>query len=469
MNGYVSCALLAAVLLLATNSWAGIGIFEDTANIPSGGVSGATESVGMVDGGGTLAEQYLVTGGGAGIQGSSDEFHFAYRTLSGDWRISADFQWAVNPPDAGARMGVMVRASTAADSVQYDTMVSDTATTANDGTYVQWRATAGGDSSEEYVNGRTASRLGIQRVYINGEIPAIESIADFGAGWERVGSLKIGSDLPDEALFGLCVTSHSTRDTATARVTDVVYERAQMVGTAPAVTLIPAGSARETAPTGPHGFVVRTVNAPFTEDWGRVEMDRLLDFGYSSRGVSVAGINERSREVPFVNLYDSGDRGVFSVGNGYRDETFPVIDSFESPAESPAGGDDDDYFVTEVLAVIHLAPGLHVIGVNDDEGTVVEVGGVEIGRTPEWKEVSTTDFIFEVRQAGFYTLRARHLEGSGGAALELHEIVQTASGAWKRILLGDVAGGGSPVYVPEPATIVLLGLGMLAFVRRGKK
>ncbi len=469
MNGCVSCTRLAAVLLLAANARAGIGIFENAGDIPSGGIPGATEFVGVVDKDGTLVEQYLVTGGGADTWGNGDEFHFAYRALCGDWRVSADFQWASSPPDAGTKMGVMVRASTAADSVQYDTVVSGTPTTANDGTYTQWRATAGGDSGEEYVSGRTASRLGIQRVYIGGEIPAIESIADFGAGWERVGSLKIGSDLPDEALFGVCVTSYPAQDKATAQVTDVVYERAQMVGTAPAVTLIPAGSARETAPTHGNGFVVRTVNAAFTEDWGRVEMDRLLDLGYSARGVPVAGIEERSREVLFVNLYDSGDRGVFSVGNGYRDETFPAIDSFESPAESPAGGDDDDYFVTEVLAVIHLTPGLHVIGVNDDEGTVVEVGGVEIGRTAEWKNASTTDFIFEIRRAGFYTLRARHLEGKGGAALELHEVVQTAGGAWKRILLGDVAGGGSPVYVPEPATIFLLGLGMLAFIRRGKK
>lgn len=466
MNGCLSCALLAAVLLSATNAWAGIGIFENAVGIPSGDIPGQTEFVGMVDKDGMLVEQYLVTGGGTGIWGNSDQFHFAYRALSGDWRVGADFQWAGSPPNTGAKMGVMVRASMAADSVQYDTIVSGIAAADDDGTHTQWRATTGGDSSEEYVSGRIASRLGIQRVYINGEIPALESIADFGAGWERIGSLKIGSDLPDEALFGVCITSNSVRETATAQVTNVVYERAQMVGLAPAVALIPAGSAKETAPTRRNGFVVRTVSAPFTEGWGRAEMDKLLDLGYSDGGIPLAGIEERSREVQFVNLYDSGDRGVFSVRNGYRDETFPGIDSLESPAGNPAAGDDDDYFVTEVLAVIHLTPGLHVIGVNDDEGTVVQVGGVEIGRSAEWKEASTTDFIFAVHSEGFYTLRARHLEGRGGAALELHEVVQTAGGVWKRILLGDVAGGGSAVYVPEPATMVLLGLGVLAFIRR---
>jgi len=466
MSGYLSCTRLAAVFLLATNAWAGIGIFESAQDIPPGGTPGKTEFAGMVDKDGTFVEQYLVTGGGADIWGDRDQFHFAYRILSGNWRVCADFQWMGSPPDRWGKMGVMVRASTAADSVQYDTILSDTAATANDSTYTQWRAATGGDSSEEYVSDRVASRLGIQRVYIGGEIPAIESIADFGAGWERIGSLKIGSDMADEALFGICVTSHSAWDTATAQVTDVVYERAQMVGVAPAIALIPAGSAKEAAPTHRNGFVVRTARAPFTEGWGRAEMDRLLELDYSDRGLLVAGIEERSREVPFVNLYDSGDRGAFSVSNGYQDETFPGIDPFESPAGNPAGGDDDDDFVTEVLAVIHLTPGLHVIGVNDDDGTVVEVGGVEIGRSAECKDASTTDFVFEVRNEGFYTLRARHLAGVGGAALELHEVVNAAEGSWKRILLGDVAQGGSAVFVPEPATLVLLGLGALAFIRR---
>ena len=466
-----SFLLLALVLVPATHVLGGIGIFEETRDIRPAGSVGKTESVGLVDKNGTLVEQYEITSYGSDIWGTRDQFHFAYRTMSGNWRVSADFQWAATPPNPSSKMGVMIRASTAEDSVQYDTVVTDFVGGMNIRTGMQWRAATGGDSSEEYVPGKAAGRLGIQRVLIGGEIPAIESIADFGNGWERVGSLKILPDLSDTSLLGVCVASHDASKAATALVTDVVYERAEMVGPAPTIAVIPASSAKEAAATNRKGFVVRTVKAPFAEGWGRAEMDKLLDFGGTGPAnlgpdVAAGGIEEGSREVRFVNLYDSGGRGVFSIANGYGDETFPGIDSLETPTENPAAGDDDDHFATEVLAVIHLTPGLHVIGVNDDEGTVVEIGGVEIGRSAEWKTASTTDFIFEVRKEGFYTLRARHFEGSGGAALEMHEVVKTADGSWKRILLGDVYHGGSAVYVPEPATIVLLGLGTLALLCR---
>jgi hypothetical protein len=200
-------------------------------------------------------------------------------------------------------------------------------------------------------------------------------------------------------------------------------------------------------------------------------MNKLLDFGCTgplcfAPDMPVPAADEGLRVSAFVNLFDSGDRGAFSVFNGYPDATFPGIDPIELPAADPAVGDDDDVFATEVMAIIRLTEGFHVIGANDDDGTVIEIGGVEIGRSPEWKDASNSDFIFEVEAQGYYTLRARHLTGVGGAGLELHEVVQADDGAWRRILLGDVANGGSAVYVPEPATVVLMSLGVWILLRR---
>jgi hypothetical protein len=69
------------------------------------------------------------------------------------------------------------------------------------------------------------------------------------------------------------------------------------------------------------------------------------------------------------------------------------------------------------------------------------------------------------RKTGTWDLTwAGHADG--GAALELYEVVPGQDGLLRRVLLGDVTNGGSAVYVPEPATVALLGLGALALIGR---
>lgn len=465
MSRQVLCFLFALMLLPVTNVLADIGVFENAADVHPVQGTGSTEYMGYVNDDGRLVEQYLVTGHGDDIWNNQDAFHYAYRTMSGDWRVSAEVEWVGNPADAWAKQGVMIRDSLDRASVHYSTFVPNY----NQGlirTDKGFRETYGGGSGNEYVDG-VAGRVGIQRVLIGGEIPAIESIADFGNGWERIGNLTILPAIHDEALFGVAVTSHTWTSTATSKVTDVVYERAQMVGAAPMIAEVPAVSMKAD-PGKENGFVIRTVKAMFTDGWGRAEMDKLLDFGCTGplclgADMPVPGVEEGVRISQFVNLHDTAGRGNFA-----NDESFPGIDPFESPTADPAAGDDDDNFATEVLAIIQLKAGMHMIGVNDDDGTIVEIGGIEIGRSGEWKGTSDTNFIFSVVQDGFYTLRARHLEGGGGAALEMYEFVKGADGLWKKILLGDVANGGSAVFVPEPATLALLGLGALVLLRRRK-
>jgi hypothetical protein len=295
----------------------------------------------------------------------------------------------------------------------------------------------------------------------------VEHIADFGGGWQRIGNLELRPQIPQTALYGVAVTSHTAWDTVTSKVTDVRYEQVtadDLAGGAPGVvvaadTMTPGGCEHL-----PSGFEVRSIKALFTDGWGFNEMNKLLDWGCTGPlctgpGMPIPGAEEGTRIVEFVNFRDTG-QGAF--GN---DESFPGIDPFEQPAGDPAAGDDDNNFATEVLACIYLTEGYHIISSNSDDGTIIEIGGVEIGRSAEWQGTTIYDHLIDVEATGWYSLRARWLEGGGGATLELHEVLADGT----RILLGDVANGGSPVVVPEPATIVLLGLGGLALVRIRRK
>jgi len=203
---------------------------------------------------------------------------------------------------------------------------------------------------------------------------------------------------------------------------------------------IPAGANLGAATSDVPGFEIYTVKAQ-TEINNFAEMNEILDTGLMEGLPPVEG-SEEARIDEFVNLRDTGN-GAFG-----EDKSFPGIDALEVPANDPADGDDDEDFATEVVGCIQLTAGVHTIGANSDDGTIVWVGGVEIGRSEELKGASNRDFTFEVVEDGFYTIKAHHFERGGGASLELHEILADGT----RLLLNDTANGGSAVFAPAPVT-----------------
>ena len=418
-----------------------VGLFEYTQDIGGPAGIGRTTYEGYVWKNDTLSEQYLLMGGGADIWGSSDQFHYAYNRVSGNVRISAGFEWVVKSND-WAKYGVMLRVNDTGSSVNYMCLSRNN----EDRAALQWRESQGAGSGSQYVMSADMGvdrplRVGVQRVTVEG-LTWIEGLADWGNGLEPVGKPKLALNLPDEMLVGVGVTSHDNSHLAQVRAIDVTYElNAGLVGDL-GLAIVPA-SADLGAPTSDvSGFSIRSLKPLVSDGWGYDAMNELLDTG-TWMGLPAQPGSEGTRIDEFVNLRDTGN-GVFSEANGYPDASFPGIDPLEIPAQDPAAGDDDDNFATEILGCIQLTAGLHFIGASSDDGTIIEIGGVEVGRTGEWKGASNEDFLYKVEADGYYTLRARTMEGGGGASIELHEIFMDGTG----ILLNDVANGGSAVFAP---------------------
>jgi hypothetical protein len=250
-----------------------------------------------------------------------------------------------------------------------------------------------------------------------------------------------------------------------ARASNVAYDnQPHMLTKIPNIDN-PGGNCMQTT-----GFRIYTVKKA-DGNWGDGDnavyqtMNDLLD-GKLPKGIGRTDFDEETgtfidiydetRHSPVVNLYDSENNG---RGEFVNDESYPCVDTYEWPAGDPANGDGDDNFATDASACIQLTAGYHIIGVNSDDGCIIKIGGVEIGRTGAWKGSSTENFLFNVLTAGLYSFNARTLEGGGGSEFELHEVLANGT----RILLGqqDENGNflGSPIYVPEPATVALLGFG----------
>jgi hypothetical protein len=220
---------------------------------------------------------------------------------------------------------------------------------------------------------------------------------------------------------------------------------------------VPAEANLGACPTDVPGFLVRSLKAQ-TQINNFAEMNEILDTGMLE-GLPIVEGSEGTRIDEFANLRDTGN-GAFSEGNGYPDASFPGTDPDEIPAQDPAAGDDDNDFATEILGCIELTAGVHTIGANSDDGTIVWIGGVEIGRSEELKGTSNRDFTFEVAVDGVYSLKARTFERGGGASIELHEILADGT----RLLLNDVANGGSAVFAPadvpaEPELVAAFAFG----------
>ncbi len=157
-------------------------------------------------------QTYTMTAAGADIWGTADQFHFAYKTLSGNGTITAKVVSLTNT-NGWAKAGVMLRDSLQPGSAHVMVVVSP-----SNGVAFQRRSIA--DAVSETVATSDTSITAPQWVRLtrSGNTFTTEYSAN-GSSWTTLGSV----DMPmlADVYAGLCLTSHNTAATCTAEFSNV--------------------------------------------------------------------------------------------------------------------------------------------------------------------------------------------------------------------------------------------------------
>jgi hypothetical protein len=170
---------------------------------------------------------YTVTGEGADVWGSSDQFQFAYKALTGDGSIVAHVTSVGTGTSTWAKAGVMVRATLDAGSPH---MIMALTGGDGGGIALQGRQTAGGNSSS--LNGDvTAQAPYWVKVTREGNALTGSYSAD-GVDWTPMADTSpdnagfpitnpMNVELPETVYVGLFMTSHAAGELRTATIDNV--------------------------------------------------------------------------------------------------------------------------------------------------------------------------------------------------------------------------------------------------------
>lgn len=148
---------------------------------------------------------WTVIGGGAGITGTADQFHFAWRHLSGDGTITARVT-NVEPTNNNAKAGVMVRESLADNSRHAGAFVPRALTP-----QMVYRTTTGGGTSTVGGSSTSFTPRWVRLIKTGNSIQTQHSLN--GTSWTTISTqtVNVGSTF----YVGLAVSSHEDEETNT--------------------------------------------------------------------------------------------------------------------------------------------------------------------------------------------------------------------------------------------------------------
>ena len=158
---------------------------------------------------------YTMTASGADIWYQSDEFHFAYKTLSGQGSILAKVE-SLSNTDNWAKAGVMIRETLNADSKHAMMIVSSAS-----GVSFQRRLDTGGDSSSDDDSGGLTAPYWVKiERDLAGNFSAYSSAN--GSIWQKLGVAE-PIQMDSNVFIGLAVTSHNESAICQAVISNVTF------------------------------------------------------------------------------------------------------------------------------------------------------------------------------------------------------------------------------------------------------
>jgi len=200
--------LLFAIAGLTLAQSTAIGVFTNSEDIGAPPLKGAAEF-------NAASGQYKITGTGADIWGKADQFHYVWKSMSGDFAVSATAKF-LTEGNAHRKAVIMLRGTTDADSpfvqlaIHGDGMPS-----------VQFR-NAKGDTTNTVdfpVEGPATWKLKLVRQGANITVwvgKEGEALSELGRTMSQLGS---------PVMVGLGVSSHTTEATNTVLFSDVTVEQ----------------------------------------------------------------------------------------------------------------------------------------------------------------------------------------------------------------------------------------------------
>jgi O-glycosyl hydrolase len=167
---------------------------------------------------------FTISGSGADIWNTSDQFHFLSQSFTGNGSIMARVTGVQNT-NTWAKAGVMFRNSTAADA-----MFANVVITPSSGVSFQWRNANGGNCGFTQVTGVTAPKW--VKLIRNGNsfsaFYATTTGTPTAANWIQIGSAQT-IPMSSSARVGLAVTSHNNGTLCTSTFTSVQVDQPPVV------------------------------------------------------------------------------------------------------------------------------------------------------------------------------------------------------------------------------------------------